>query len=116
MDYAARIRELCLSFPGAHEEFPWGEDEPVYKNENGKIFVFGNGAGFGGTTSVTVKLTREEAAEAKLSPFVTRAHYLGRLGWVLVQVRDEFEWQTAEPLVRRSHELTGGRVAPQVEA
>jgi predicted DNA-binding protein (MmcQ/YjbR family) len=71
------LRTFALKFPGATEEFPWGER--VIKVA-GKIFVF---LGiFEGALRVGVKLP--VSAEMALTlPFVTRTGYgLGRAGWV----------------------------------
>jgi predicted DNA-binding protein (MmcQ/YjbR family) len=71
------LRAFALKFPGAAEEFPWGER--VIK-VNGKIFVF---LGiFDAALRVGVKLP--VSAEMALTlPFVTPTGYgLARAGWV----------------------------------
>src|SRR6266542_3907401 len=74
------LREFALSFPGAKEDFPWGER---VAKVNGKVFVFlgadpvpGGGIGF----SVKLPASREEALEL---PFARPTGYgLGKAGWV----------------------------------
>ena len=104
MSYAERLRALALGFPGAVEEHPWGE-EPVFKAANRKIFVFGGADQPDGSCGMTVKLTPEEGVEALALPFVERARYVGRYGWVTARVSNDFEWEVAEGFVRRSYEL-----------
>jgi predicted DNA-binding protein (MmcQ/YjbR family) len=71
------LRRYALAFPGAVEEFPWGER--VIK-VRGKIFVF-LGIVQGGLR-VTVKLPISSEMALTL-PYVERTGYgLGRSGWV----------------------------------
>ncbi|MFT3769168.1 MAG: MmcQ/YjbR family DNA-binding protein [Minicystis sp.] len=75
------LREIALSFPGATEDFPWGER--VVK-VNKKVFVFlgrdeGTEIGFG------VKLP-ESGPGLLMMPFAKPSGYgLGKSGWVNVQ-------------------------------
>ncbi len=101
------LRALAFSFEGTREEYPWGQETPVFKTPKGKIFAMA-GMEEGGRLRVTLKLTPDESAEARLLPFIEPAAYVGRHGWVTVRVSNEFEWETAEGLVRRSHELVAG--------
>jgi len=74
------LREFALSFPGATEDFPWGER---VAKVSGKVFVFlgldpvpGSGMGL----SVKLPVSREEALEL---PFAKPTGYgLGKSGWV----------------------------------
>jgi predicted DNA-binding protein (MmcQ/YjbR family) len=71
------LRAYALAYPGAHEDFPWGER--VIKVGK-KIFLF-LGRGEAGL-SVTVKLPRS-ATLALTLPFASPTGYgLGRSGWV----------------------------------
>jgi predicted DNA-binding protein (MmcQ/YjbR family) len=73
----AALRKYALSFPEAHEEFPWGER--VIK-VNKKIFVFLHGSA--DELSVTTKLPQSYGA-ALLAPFCKPTGYgLGKSGWV----------------------------------
>jgi len=78
----AALRTLALTYPGAHEDFPWGESVIKVK---GKIFVFLGRAedeqpGFG--------LKLPGSGDLALSlPFITPAGYgLGKSGWVSVKL------------------------------
>ena len=72
-----RLRELALAYPGAHEEFPWGDR--VIK-VRGKIFVFLHV--HQGKLGVTTKLV-ETGEMALMLPFAKPTGYgLGKAGWV----------------------------------
>jgi predicted DNA-binding protein (MmcQ/YjbR family) len=77
---ARALRAFALRFPGAAEEFPWGER--VVK-AGGKVFVFlGLDPVRGGPLSLSVKLP-ESGDEARELPFVRPTGYgLGKAGWI----------------------------------
>jgi len=74
------LREYALGFPGATEDFPWGER---VAKVNQKVFVFlGVDPVPGGNMGLSVKLSvsREEALDL---PFAKPTGYgLGKSGWV----------------------------------
>jgi predicted DNA-binding protein (MmcQ/YjbR family) len=73
----AALRKYALTFPGAYEEFPWGER--VIK-VNKRIFVFLHGSA--DELRVTTKLPHSYGA-ALLAPFAKPTGYnLGKSGWV----------------------------------
>ena len=77
---AGALREFALGYPGAHEEFPWGERVAKVK---GKVFVFlgRDEEGLG----IAVKLPRSGTMALGL-PFTSPTPYgLGKSGWVSVQ-------------------------------
>jgi predicted DNA-binding protein (MmcQ/YjbR family) len=74
----AVLRAHALSYPEAHEEFPWGE--PVVK-VRGKVFVFFGRPEEGGL-GLSVKLPGSATLALDL-PFASPTAYgLGRSGWV----------------------------------
>ena len=97
--FADRIRALALSLPRAYEDAPWGF--PVFKVGNNKMFAWMATDG----SSVTVKLTPEERQVAELLPFVSRARYVGRYGWVTAEVSDEETLAAALEWLRESYWL-----------
>jgi predicted DNA-binding protein (MmcQ/YjbR family) len=100
-DYAAAIRELALSLPATYEDEPWGF--PVFKVGANRMF-----AGMleeGGVVSLTVKLTAAERELAQLLPYVSRARYLGRHGWVTASVTDDDSLANALEWLRESYWL-----------
>lgn len=74
---AALLRESALSYPGAVEDFPWGERVVKVK---GKVFVFlGRDEG---ELSLSVKLPQSGMLALGL-PFASPTGYgLGKAGWV----------------------------------
>ncbi len=75
-----RLRAFALNFPGAVEDFPWGER---VAKAGGKIFVaLGLDPVPGGPMSLTVKLP-VSGSEALDLPFTRPTGYgLGKAGWV----------------------------------
>lgn len=73
----AALRDFALSYPGAHEDFPWGECVIKVK---GKVFVF---LGTGGSDlGLSVKLPHSGLLALAL-PFASPTGYgLGKSGWV----------------------------------
>jgi predicted DNA-binding protein (MmcQ/YjbR family) len=82
-DPRSKLAEFALSFPGAHEDFPWGERVVKVR---GKVFVFLGGSAPESEPAITVKLV--EAHEHALSAEGARptAYGLGKTGWVTVPV------------------------------
>jgi predicted DNA-binding protein (MmcQ/YjbR family) len=73
----AALRKLALAYPGAHEDFPWGESVIKVKK---KVFVFLGREG--DDLSVSVKLPISGAVALTL-PFAEPTGYgLGKGGWV----------------------------------
>ena len=85
-DFRTQLRALALSFPGAREDFPWGER--VVK-ANGKIFVF---LGHDESTRpplMTVKLVESHGHALALEGAGPTGYGLGRAGWVNVPLHAE---------------------------
>jgi predicted DNA-binding protein (MmcQ/YjbR family) len=77
---AAVLRDFALAYPGATEEFPWGERVAKVK---GKVFVFlgRDEDGMG----ISVKLPQSRLMALGL-PFASPTAYgLGKSGWVSAQ-------------------------------
>lgn len=100
-DLADRIRALALSLPEAYEDSPWGH--PVFKVGGNRMF-----AGMsvdGEVVHLTVKLTAEEREIAQLLPYVRKASYVGRYGWVTADVTDDETLGAALEWLRESYWL-----------
>jgi predicted DNA-binding protein (MmcQ/YjbR family) len=98
---AQRIRELALSLPESYEDAPWGF--PVFKVADNRLFAMM--AVEREHVDVTVKLTAEEREIAQLLPYVRRASYVGRYGWVTATVRDAESLEAALEWIRESYWL-----------
>jgi predicted DNA-binding protein (MmcQ/YjbR family) len=81
---ANALRKFALSFPGAREDYPWGER--VVKGANNKVFVFlGDPYMISGELGFTVKLP-ESRKELLRKAFAKPCGYgLGKHGWVTVR-------------------------------
>ncbi len=75
----AKLRELALSYPESHEEFPWGES--VIK-VRGKIFLFLGVDGEGEDVGFGVKLPHSGDIALSLPFFKPTGYGLGKSGWV----------------------------------
>jgi predicted DNA-binding protein (MmcQ/YjbR family) len=99
--FAERIRVLALSWPRTYEDEPWGH--PVFKVGDNRMFA---GMGVGAdSVQLTVKLTAEEREVALSLPFVQKARYVGRYGWVTAEVTDEESLDAALEWLRESYWL-----------
>ena len=78
----AELRRFALGFPGAHEDFPWGESVIKVKVRK-KVFVFLGHSG--DHLSLSVKLPESNLLALDL-PFASPTGYgLARGGWVTAQ-------------------------------
>ena len=111
--FAARIRKLALSFPEVYEDAPWGH--PVFKVADNRMFAALTNPGE--PTRLTVKLSPEERQIAELLPFVSRARYVGRYGWITAEVADDESLEAALEWLRESYWLKApARLRSAVEA
>jgi predicted DNA-binding protein (MmcQ/YjbR family) len=99
--FADRIRKLALSFPETYEDEPWGH--PVFKVGDNKMFAAMSAEP--GVVHLTVKLTAEEREIAELLPFVRRAKYVGRYGWITADVTDDESLEAALEWLHESYWL-----------
>ena len=99
--FAERIRELALSLPETYEDEPWGH--PVFKVAENRMFAWMTMDD--GGVRLTVKLTPEEREMAQLLPYVHKARYVGRYGWITAEVTDEESLDAALEWLRESYWL-----------
>jgi predicted DNA-binding protein (MmcQ/YjbR family) len=100
-EFAERLRELALSLPETYEDEPWGH--PVFKVAENRMFAsmsIGEDC-----VLLTVKLTAEEREVAHLFPFVSRARYVGRYGWITAEITDEDSLDCGLEWLRESYWL-----------
>jgi predicted DNA-binding protein (MmcQ/YjbR family) len=100
-----RLREICLALPETSEVEAWGH--PTFRVA-GKIFV-----GFGadqGKATLGVKTTPDlQAALVASDPRFTIAAYVGKHGWVSLDMSGRVDWGEVENLVRESYRLVAPR-------
>src|SRR5919109_3176939 len=100
-DLAEELRRLALSLPETYEDEPWGH--PVFKVAENRMFAamsVGEAA-----VHLTVKLTPEEREMAQLLPYVSRARYVGRYGWITAEISDGESLECALEWLRESYWL-----------
>jgi predicted DNA-binding protein (MmcQ/YjbR family) len=86
-DIQGRLRVFALSFPGAWEDFPWGER--VAKVDK-KVFVFfGHDDDETEPSLITVKLVESHGHALAIEGATPTAYGLGRAGWVTVPIQAE---------------------------
>jgi len=90
-----------MAKPGAFEDEPWPGDT-AWK-VGGKIFAMG------GNTAVTVKSTPAKQASLTMHPSITKAAYVGRFGWVTVQLESKDDLLLALELIDESYDLVTKR-------
>lgn len=90
-----RLRAFCLRLDGAWEDHPW--DHTVFKVKT-KIFAFV------AESAVTVKSTLEKQAALILHPHIDVAAYVGRYGWVTLDLAGDGMLDLAEDLILESYE------------
>ncbi len=97
----AKLRPICLSLPDSTEVEAWGH--PTFRVA-GKIF-----AGFGAdeeTASISVKTSFDlQAALVSSDERFTIAAYVGKHGWVSLDLSKKVDWAEVEALVEESHRL-----------
>jgi predicted DNA-binding protein (MmcQ/YjbR family) len=98
---ADEIRTLALGLPEAYEDSPWGH--PVFKVADNRMFAAMSEVD--DAVRLTIKLTAEEREIAMLLPYVEKAKYVGRYGWVTAVVRDEESLDAALEWLRESYWL-----------
>jgi len=98
--FADRIRALALSFPETYEDAPWGS--PVFKVADNRLFALLSN---GDPAELTLKLSSEEREIAYLHPWVRRASYVGRYGWITATIEDAEALDTALEWLRESYYL-----------
>jgi predicted DNA-binding protein (MmcQ/YjbR family) len=100
-DLQRRIRQVALSLPETYEDEPWGY--PVFKVADNRMFASMSAGD--DAVHLTVKLTAEEREIAHLLPYVHKARYVGRYGWVTADVTDEDSLASALEWLRESYWL-----------
>lgn len=100
-----RLRKVCLGLPEATEQPTW-EVEVTFRVRSKIFAITGPDA-----ASVTLKATRQDQEALVAShPRVGVAPYVGRFGWVAVDLTGTgLDWSMVEEMVRESYVL----VAPK---
>ncbi len=103
------LRKICLGFPGAVEDIKWGADVTFCVGE--KMFAC---TGMDGG-SVSLKASREGAAQLVELPGISPAPYLARYDWVLISPGAVPAGQLKE-LLETSYELVRDKLPKKKRA
>lgn len=107
-----RLRELCLSFPGATEQIQWGADL-VFK-VGGKMFCVA-------CTEVapnvmSFKCDDEGFAELCEREGIIPAPYMARAKWVALERWDTLDDRELKPLIERAYGLIKDKLPRKTQA
>jgi predicted DNA-binding protein (MmcQ/YjbR family) len=96
------LYEYCAAKPDAVEDHPWGDT--VFKIR-GKLFAIPSV----GSPRITLKPRKEDLDGLLQLPFIQRAAYVGRYGWVTVTVEDDDALDLARDLIDASYDQIAGK-------
>jgi predicted DNA-binding protein (MmcQ/YjbR family) len=96
-----RLREVCLSFPGATEQIQWGYD--LLFKVGGKMFAVTPLEP--APVCLSFKASPENFAELTERPNIIPAPYLARAQWVALQTRDALTADELARLLRESYDM-----------
>jgi len=106
------IRKLCLSFPEATEDMPWGDD--LCFKVRGKIFT-GMVLSDGRFPRITLKCAPESFHDLLEIEGISPAPYVGRYKWVMLANSNILSSSELEALIRQSYDLVAAK-APRKKA
>lgn len=95
-----RIRKICLALPDTKETLTWGS--PHFRVGD-KIFAGWGEEGEG--PRLGFKLERAHAEAVLDDPCFTRAPYVGRYGWVSLDVARFKDWDQVRDMLHESYRL-----------
>lgn len=101
---ARALRKLCLSFPGAFEDFPFGPEHSVFKVE-GKLFAISALAG--SPLKVSLKCEPELAQQLRASypECIAPGYHLNKRHWNTVTLDGELSDEMVHDMVEDSYDL-----------
>jgi predicted DNA-binding protein (MmcQ/YjbR family) len=99
-----KIREFCLSFPGATEKLQW--DDALCFKVSGKMFaVLGLDK-----VRFTLKCSPETFTELIEREDIDPSPYLGRYHWVILHRLDAVPWAELKSLIGQSYDAVAAKV------
>ncbi len=101
-DVVARLRSLCLSFPGAVELQTWGH--PTFRV--GEKMFAACGAQPEGVVTMSCKCTRDLQPAILERPGYFRPAYVGDKGWLGIRLDGTVPWEEVQVHVDRAWRLT----------
>jgi predicted DNA-binding protein (MmcQ/YjbR family) len=110
----SRLRELCMSMPGATEQIQWGKDL-VFK-VGGKMFCVANTDPAGSEMAMSFKCNPETFAELCEREGIKPAPYMARAQWVGLERFDTLPDRELKPLVIGAYDLITARLPKKTQA
>lgn len=101
-DVFETVRAHCLAKPGAVQDEPWPGDH-AWK-VGGKIFAMG------GEGKVSVKSTPDKQSVLIQHPHISVASYVGRFGWVTIEIEDAETLALTLDLVDESYDMVAAKL------
>ena len=92
------LKAYCLGFEGVEEAFPWDHHDFRVK---GKTFVFTSGDR--ASIHITAKPLPENRELFLQMPGVKVAAYVGRSGWLSMEVTDQATLEVAKDMIAESY-------------
>jgi predicted DNA-binding protein (MmcQ/YjbR family) len=103
----AALEKLCLGFPGARAEFPFGEETSVFKVA-GKIFALS--ALKSRPLKISLKCDPELAVQLRAEhPAIVPGYHLNKRHWLTVTLDGSVPDELVTDLVQGSYELVAPR-------
>jgi predicted DNA-binding protein (MmcQ/YjbR family) len=107
------VRKLCLSFPDATEDMPWGDD--LCFKVRGKIFT-GMALSDGRFPRITLQCAPETFHELLEIEGISPAPYVGRYKWVMLANSNVLASDELAALIRTSYDLVAAKASKQKPA
>jgi predicted DNA-binding protein (MmcQ/YjbR family) len=103
---ARQLRDFCLSFPGAVEEFPFGPETHVYKARR-KMFALTQ---LGSPLKISVKCDPDLAGDLRRSyPDVAPGYHLNKRHWNTVTCNGSVSDRLVKDMIEDSYDLVTKR-------
>lgn len=106
-----KLRECCLSFPGATEGIKW-EDHTCYMVAE-KIFCM---TGMNDNSAVNLKTSVENFETLTERPGIEQAPYMARNQWISIQKRNALKPNEWKHYVTQSYELIKSKLTKKQQA
>src|SRR6058998_3585888 len=107
-----RLREVCLSFPGATEQIQWGYDL-VFK-VGGKMYAVTPLEP--APVCLSFKCTQEDFADLTERPGIIPAPYMARAQWVALESDDALTAAEIKRYLKQSYDLVFAKLTKKMQA
>jgi predicted DNA-binding protein (MmcQ/YjbR family) len=109
-----KLREFCMSMPGATEQIQWGKDL-VFK-VGGKMFCVANTDPSGSEKAMSFKCDPDTFAELSEREGAGPAPYMARAQWIALDQFDTLPDRELKPLITTAYELIKAKLPKKTQA